>query len=174
MVKVECKSVCYTLSSSFSWMLCRCLGLHSLDQGIMILLMLVLPPGMPFTYISTCWNPNHISLSLSHNYPLFPTEHLWIHKKHSQANSLFAPTPTSFVLACYFNKWQPHFSSNLGQRNIWGHPWLPASFLMPHNLIISYHWHSSLLRPLIHTIEIPQTIFLLRLTPSIGSLSHSE
>ena len=53
-VRVECKNVCYTCGSSFSWMLCRCLGLHSLNQGIMLLLMLVSPLGVPFTGISNC------------------------------------------------------------------------------------------------------------------------
>ena len=33
---------------------------------VLSLLMLVSPPRMPFTRISTCWNPNHTSLSLSH------------------------------------------------------------------------------------------------------------
>ena len=66
MVSVEYKNVCYTLCSSFSWVLCRCLCLHSLYQDIILLLMLVPPPGMPFTCIPTCWNPNDTSLSLSH------------------------------------------------------------------------------------------------------------
>ena len=40
--------------------------LDSLDQGIMLLLMLVPTPGMPLTNISICWNFKHTSLSLSH------------------------------------------------------------------------------------------------------------
>ena len=52
-LRVECEYVCYTSGSSFPQMLCRCLILHSPNQGIMPLLMLVPPPGMTFTNVST-------------------------------------------------------------------------------------------------------------------------
>ena len=52
-VRVEHENVCCTSGSWFSWMLCRCLVLHSLDQGIMLLLVLTLPPKRTFTCIST-------------------------------------------------------------------------------------------------------------------------
>ena len=51
-VRVECKYVCHTPGSSFPLMLCRCLILHSLNQGIKTLLMLVPPPGMTLTNVS--------------------------------------------------------------------------------------------------------------------------
>ena len=64
-LRVECEYVCYTSGSSFPQMLCRCLILHSPNQGIMPLLMLVPPPGMTFTNVSTYWNPSK-SLSVFH------------------------------------------------------------------------------------------------------------
>ena len=64
-LRVECEYVCYTPGTSFPWMLCRCLILHSLNQGNMPLLMLVPPPGMTFTNVPTSWNPSK-SLSVFH------------------------------------------------------------------------------------------------------------
>ena len=64
-VRVEHENVCCTPGSWLSWMLCRCLVLHLLDQGIMLLFMLTPLPK-----------------ELSHAFPLnasLPAETLTIH-----------------------------------------------------------------------------------------------
>ena len=117
-------------------------------------------------------------LSISNNYPLIPAEHLpWTLKKYLQVNSLCVPIPTSSVLACYFSKWQLHFSSNQAKETLG----VILDFLLLFSCHISYlsittgiQDISFLLRPLICVIELLQTISLLCPTPSIGSLSHSE
>lgn len=62
---IKSENECYTPGGSFPQRLCRCLVLHSVNEGIAPLLMLVPSPGMTFTCMSTYWNPNHITHSVS-------------------------------------------------------------------------------------------------------------